>query len=227
MVRFDIVDFNKISGKISNEEVVTLKNFTGMVIWTKQSARCSQAQLVIALDVDDDNLIEVIDQKYVMPAFLLQPMLQMGGASMAKYVVKPIVAVKDEKPTTYIKQEKDTVAVGAKKAAIDKKPEEPKKPTSNACKPVDIKKLPAASKKKIQRSQLKLPQCSCWMTMTLRPCQIWTPWLLVLQPRPRMQSKRKRRAPRTSLLTLPLIATKKTLLLAVIILRMRLQSSRL
>jgi hypothetical protein len=225
MVRFDIVDFNKISGKISNEEVVTLKNFTGMVIWTKQSARCSQVQLVIALDVDDDNFIEVIDQKDVMPVFLLQPMLQMGSAGMAKYVVKPIVTVKDEKPTTYIKQEKDTVAIGAKKATIDKKLEEPKKPTSNACKPVDIKKLPAASKKKIQRSQLKLPQCSCWMT--LRPCQIWTPWLLILQPRPRMQSKRKRRAPRTSLLTLPLIATIKTLLLAVIILRMRLQSSRL
>jgi hypothetical protein len=77
----------------------------------------SQAQSGIALDVDDDSFIEVINQKDVMPAFPLQPMLHISG--MAKYAVKPIVAVKDEKPTTYIKQEKDSVAVGAKKAAID------------------------------------------------------------------------------------------------------------
>jgi hypothetical protein len=86
MVRFDIVDFNKISGKISNEdsadgkkEVVTLENFTGTVIWTKQSFCSSQAQSGIALDVDDDSFIEVIDQKDVMPAFPLQPTLQMGA----------------------------------------------------------------------------------------------------------------------------------------------------
>jgi hypothetical protein len=156
MVRFDIVDFFKTSGKIANEdsadgtkEVVTLENFTGTVIWKKQKIGSSHDEAGIE---EED---EVVFLKDVKSTFPLQPTLQgstggimkTGIGAMEKWssaAAKPkSVAVKVEK-----------VEPGTKKASIVKQPsEQPTMIISNAVKPPPVmekvvKKKPAIKKNK-------------------------------------------------------------------------------
>jgi hypothetical protein len=154
MVRFDIVDFFKTSGKIANEdsadgtkEVVTLENFTGTVIWKKQKIGSSHDEAGIE---DDD---EVVFLKDVKSTFPLQPTLQGGTGRIMKTGIGAMekwssAAAKPK--SVAVKVEK--VEPGAKKASIVKQPsDQPTMIISNAVKPPPVvekvvKKKPAIKK---------------------------------------------------------------------------------
>jgi hypothetical protein len=146
-MKIDTVEFIKTSGKIVNDdspdpnkELVTLINFSGTVLWKKQSVGSSHAEAGIGQDADEVEFI-----KDVKPAFSLQPTLQGGTVGIMKTDISnmekwsaaaaPPVKLK----TVVVKVEK--VGPGPKKASFTKESEQPKKSIiiSNAVKPPPVK----------------------------------------------------------------------------------------
>jgi hypothetical protein len=132
MVQFDIVEFFKVCSKISNEdsadgkkEVVTLENFTGTVIWPKQSS------IWAGIEKSDDDIVQYVGTKKDAMAPFQQQQTTTGSLGIMKTGISAIqqkyatpasasVAVKEEK---HIKVEPGT----KNKASVIMEPEQQQK----------------------------------------------------------------------------------------------------